>query len=723
MKLHGLLKRLRAELRKWNKNSFGWCHTNIETIKRKIGTLQDAEQSNEVLVLEDNLQIELDEQLKRMEIKWRQKAKQKWLPEGDANTKYFHLTAILQSKSNFIHSIRAREGYTVTEWDLIGCAVEYMSNTISNSVNEELALIPSPDEIKDTVFAMAAFKSPRPDDFPSSLFKQYWHIVGEKVVEAVTFFFSFGILPPAINHTYITLIPKNQTAHLVEQFRSISLCNTIYKVISKIIANKIHPHLEKIISPFQIAFVPGRNINENSIISQEIMHYLHNKKGKKRYMAIKIDLSKAYDHVEWPFLLGLLKAVGFCEIVVQWISQCIHTASFSILINRKAFDYFRPSRGIRQGDPPSPYLFIIYAQFLSRRLLHEESLGNLKGIKVRGASWVWPDIVKSARTLQLGICLPVSMRSALKIWEDPWIPSIDSYKPTKPPNPNPNWPLMVKDLIDRSGNMWKLDLITKMFPGAIVNEIRKIQIPDLLEPINPFWAPSKSGKFSTKAVFSFENAHHIFLKCPFIERILMRSKWQVRLTAWSHLSLREWFMEIFKSNSKDFPDCNTQQEFLSSWAITLEHIWRIRNEKIHGKEIQDLESIAKIIHNNTADHYAVHVSQKFKVLTNEEWAPPPLGWIKVNTDIALKNDKCFAAVIARDHNTFVIRSAATEIFVYSASLAELRAIRIAAELLHRIEADQVIFESDSLEAVKWIKGNVEMADIAALTDVRKVKKI
>ncbi|KAL0462466.1 UNVERIFIED_CONTAM: hypothetical protein Slati_0134200 [Sesamum latifolium] len=240
IKLHSLLKRLRTELRKWNKNSFGWCHAQIEAIKRSFEILQSAEQTTDVLAMENNLQLELDEKLKRLEIKWRQKAKQKWLEGGDANTRYFHLTAVLQSKSNFIHSIQTREGHTVTEWELIGnefadyfndlftsdCSwsptkiadyvAEHMTSLILEVDNQELCMIPSPDEIKNTVFAISAYKSPGPDGFPSSFFKQYWHIVGEKIIEATTYFFSMGRIPPAINHTYITLIPKNSKSHLVE---------------------------------------------------------------------------------------------------------------------------------------------------------------------------------------------------------------------------------------------------------------------------------------------------------------------------------------------------------------------------------------------------------------------------------------------------------------------------------------------------------------------------
>ncbi|KAL0347699.1 UNVERIFIED_CONTAM: hypothetical protein Scaly_1785900 [Sesamum calycinum] len=216
------------------------------------------------------------------------------------------------------------------------CVAEHMTCLISKIENQELCMIPSSDEIRNIVFGMSAYKSPGPDGFLPSFFKQYWHIVGENVIEATTYFFSTGV-PPAATHTSRSS-PKTQ--------KPISL-----------------------------------NSSDPSIC--EIIHYLHTKKGNKGYMAIKIDLSKAYDRVEWSFLLRLLEAVGFNETFVNWISQCVSSISFSLLINGAAFDFFKSSRGIRQGDPLSPF-FIIYAEFLSRIIMHEESLGNLKGIKGRG---------------------------------------------------------------------------------------------------------------------------------------------------------------------------------------------------------------------------------------------------------------------------------------------------------------------------------------------------
>ncbi|KAL0402408.1 UNVERIFIED_CONTAM: hypothetical protein Slati_4270700 [Sesamum latifolium] len=294
-----------------------------------------------------------------------------------------------------------------------------------------------------------------------------------------------------------------------------------------------------------------------------------------------------------------------------------------------------------------------------------------------------------------------------------------------------------------------------MFPWNVVKEIRKIQIPETTEPPRPFWAPSKSGKFSTKAAFhaiqrittqedpdaevlgkriwsldlhnrlkifiwrtlfdtlptrgklnqffqiresncpfcdfQTETAHHLFLCCPFSKKIWLLSKWQVRLHSISHLSLREWFLEISSKNASFFPDNNIQDEFITAWAITLELIWKAQNDLVHGSEAQNPEQIAQSVLRNTPAYSEARISKKAKPPTNCDWQPPPTNWIKVNCDIALKDDKCFAAFVARDYQSFLIRAERAEIFAYDASLAELRAIRLAVEKLHAKNEDRVIF--------------------------------
>lgn len=203
-------------------------------------------------------------------------------------------------------------------------------------------------------------------------------------MQTVIEFFEKGEMLPELNHTNITLIPKVDNPTKVTQFRPISLCNVIYKLISKILAERLKRVLGKLILPFQLAFVPGRQIQDNYIVAAEIFHGMAHKRGKGGWMAIKADIEKAYDRVEWDCILKVL--LGFAPKWVKWISQCISTTSFSVLLNGSSHGKFFPSRGIRRGDPLSPALFFLVSELLSRLLLKQESSGKLRGLKLcRGA--------------------------------------------------------------------------------------------------------------------------------------------------------------------------------------------------------------------------------------------------------------------------------------------------------------------------------------------------
>ena len=119
---------------------------------------------------------------------------------------------------------------------------------------------------------------------------------------------------PDLNHTNIVLIPKVKNPEKMSEFRPISLCNVIYKVISKVLANRLKQVLLDIISPTQSAFVPGRLITDNIIVAYEVLHSMYaRKKGKTGALALKLDVSKAYDQVEWLFLQGIMQKLGFPE--------------------------------------------------------------------------------------------------------------------------------------------------------------------------------------------------------------------------------------------------------------------------------------------------------------------------------------------------------------------------------------------------------------------------
>ena len=142
-------------------------------------------------------------------------------------------------------------------------------------------------------------------------------------------------------------------------------------MITKVSVARLRPYLDKLISPLQTAFVPGRKGMDNAIIVQEIVHTLSKKKGKVGYMAIKVDLEKAYDKLEWSFIRGMLFRANLPADLIDLIMSCVSTVSTSILVNGEALDPIYPSRGIRQGDPLSPYLFIMCMDFLGQ-LIHEK---------------------------------------------------------------------------------------------------------------------------------------------------------------------------------------------------------------------------------------------------------------------------------------------------------------------------------------------------------------
>ncbi|XP_026459195.1 uncharacterized protein LOC113359837 [Papaver somniferum] len=205
--------------------------------------------------------------------------------------------------------------------------------------------------------------------------------VGNDVVQAVQSFFISGFMPREFNKTYLSLIPKNDNAKYPSDFRPIGLCNTIYKIISKILANRIKPYLKRIISPYQSAFVPGRAIQDNIIIVHEMVHTMKHKEGNNCSMALKLDLSKAFGRLEWPFILRMLKKLGFPGKFCQYIEQCISTTLISILLNGSPTSAYSPTRGLRKGDPLSSYLFIIAMDYLSRLLVNAASNQVISGVK------------------------------------------------------------------------------------------------------------------------------------------------------------------------------------------------------------------------------------------------------------------------------------------------------------------------------------------------------
>jgi hypothetical protein len=223
----------------------------------------------------------------------------------------------------------------------------------------------STEEVEEVLFLMKPGKALGVDGFNAGFFQTHWPLVKPCVVDAVLGFLNGGELPEEVNKTLLVLIPKVAHPQDLSQFWPISLCNVLYKLCSKTMANRLWKVLDEVVSVEQSAFVLGHLITNNILIAYECIHHLRNKKGKQGGCAIKLDMAKAYDRVEWRFLECIMRALGFSEPWILLVMKCVTTVSFSVRVNRVFSDEFKPSRGIRQGDPISPYLFLLCAEGLS----------------------------------------------------------------------------------------------------------------------------------------------------------------------------------------------------------------------------------------------------------------------------------------------------------------------------------------------------------------------
>ena len=226
---------------------------------------------------------------------------------------------------------------------------------------------------------MVPLKTSGSDGMSFFFYQTYWDLVGDEVTSSVLHFLNSASLPANLNQTFVTLIPKVKNSEYVSKFWPISLCNVLYKFFSKVLANRLKRILPSIITEHQSAFTKSRLISNNILVAFESLHSMQRHTGKDDYMAIKLDMSKTYDRVEWPYLELVMRKMGFDDRWVRLMMICVTTVSYSILTNGEPKGMITPSRGIRQGDPLSPFLFLLCTEGLHGLISQVASRGDIKG--------------------------------------------------------------------------------------------------------------------------------------------------------------------------------------------------------------------------------------------------------------------------------------------------------------------------------------------------------
>ena len=191
-----------------------------------------------------------------------------------------------------------------------------MNNTLLEKFSQE--------EVKEALFQMHPTKAPGLDSMNPLFFQKYWLIVGTDISNAMIDCLSSGKFLKSINFSHITLISERKNLVLVSHFRPISLCNMIFKIFSKVLANRLKKIMGDIISECQSAFVADRVITDNILISFETLHYMKSKRqGNTAHMALKLDMSKVYDRLEWDYLQVLMLKMGFHPKWVDELGQIV----------------------------------------------------------------------------------------------------------------------------------------------------------------------------------------------------------------------------------------------------------------------------------------------------------------------------------------------------------------------------------------------------------------
>ncbi|CAA7020347.1 unnamed protein product [Microthlaspi erraticum] len=374
---------------------------NYSDIERRVSEAASCLSSLQLISLNDpsqaNIRLELEAKDYWMRLRvakesfFKHRSRIRWLGEGDLNKRFFHSVTKVRNASNGIKYLLRGNGMRTSslqeahEWaveyyqsflttirgmycpDLPRFLATLVESTCSTLQQGFLSLPFNSEMVRRSLFKMPLNKTPGPDGFPVEFFKASWDVVGPELEASVLHFFESSFMPTSLNSTSLVLIPKRPGAEELKDFRPIACLNTLYKVITRLLSERLKNVLPGIILPNQTAFVKDQLLLENVLLASEIVQGYH-REGFEKRITLKVNISKAFDSVRWDFLLNVLEAYQIPSVFLNWVKCCVCSPSFSVSMNGVTSGYFKGKSGLRQGDPLSPILFVMIMNVLSLML-------------------------------------------------------------------------------------------------------------------------------------------------------------------------------------------------------------------------------------------------------------------------------------------------------------------------------------------------------------------
>ncbi|XP_075645329.1 uncharacterized protein LOC142616340 [Castanea sativa] len=499
-------------LKSWNTCTFGHVGKQVADLQRKLQMLESMKATGTDLEAIHATKVELNRWLGIEEKMWQQRSRNNWLRAGDKNTTFFHTKAsnwwledVDQIGQTFVRYFE--ELFTTSRPKV----EQEMIDAVQSKVNERMNTTLTQDfhamEVEKALKQMHPLTAPSPDGMPPLFYHHFWPIVKSIVIITVLDFLNHDVSPPKFHDTHIVLIPKTKNLEKVSDYRPISLCNVAYKIASKVVANRMKLVLQEIIGENQSACIAERLITDNVLVEHELMsHVSKKKKGKCGEIAIKLDMSKAYDWVEWECLKQIMKKLGFHEKWISTVMRCVSSVKYAIRINGQPYGSIQPTRGLRQGDPLSPYLFLLCVKGLSALLNHAAQRNAIKGVAASANGPRISHLFFADDSLIFGRATEneaMEIQRILKVYETSSGQQLNYHKTSLFFSPNTDNGIRERVKIMFGAQVIKPHEAYLGLP-SLVGRDAILGIPLSLSNIQDklIWAENKSGKFTVKSAYA-----------------------------------------------------------------------------------------------------------------------------------------------------------------------------------------------------------------------------